>query len=537
MTENESKQSGVELKVEGPELKRPVTSQTTRLLELCEKIEVFHTPDGQQFAAVPVDQHRENWLIDSREFKSWVRREFYKKFGMAPSSFGLQEAIDTLLARAQFDGETCPVFLRMGSSKDNIYVDLANAAWEVVEISKSGWKVIKDSPIKFRRSKKMKELPSPVRGEDRSGIVRLRSFLNVESLNDFRLLVAFIVNAYNPQGPYLALVLYGEQGTAKSTTVKVIRALIDPSEIPLRREPKTSDDLLVSAQHNWVVAIDNMSFLPDWLSDDLCRLATGGGISKRSLYTNDEETVLEAKRPIILNGISEFVARGDLASRSITINLPMISEENRKCEKTFWVDFTKAHPFLLACLFDAVSMALRDEDSIVQEKKLRMADAWQWVTASEMAFGWERGEMVEAFRANQESANDAVLNGSIFYRYILELSKSGWSGTPSDLLSKLNSMRDHHDTYEKGWPNRPRGLTDHLRRINPALRIAGIEVILDGKTSGSNSERRITIGKLPKSYDAYDAKKNDVGRDVSDECDAKIPEFAFDGHKQFLNGK
>lgn len=102
---------------------------------------------------------------------------------------------------------------------------------------------------------------------------------------------------FRPTPPYLVLVLYGEQGSAKSTTTRVIRQLVGPGQSPLRSEPKEQQDLLIAARNNWVVAFDNLSHLPGWLSDAICRLSTGGGLGKRQLYTDQDEIILDAQRP------------------------------------------------------------------------------------------------------------------------------------------------------------------------------------------------------------------------------------------------
>jgi hypothetical protein len=487
------------------------TSQTAWLIHVCDNVELFHTADGETYASVTVNEHKEIWKIQGSEFRNWLRHRFYTRFKSGPSNLSLQEALCTIAAKAQFEGPEVLVHLRIAEQNGKIYVDLVNQNWEVVEICPSGWRVLKESPVKFRRSKKMKSLPYPISNPDVFCLNGLKEYLNAETDDDFKLIVAFIMNAYNPFGPYLVLILYGEQGNAKTTTAIVTRSLVDPNQVPLRKEPRDSDSLLVSAKHNWIIAVDNMSFLSDSLSDDFCRLATGGGISKRSLYTNDEETVLEAKRPLILNGISEFVSRGDLASRSVIINLPQISEKKRKREKLFWEEFRKAQPVFLGCLFNGISAALRNEGQFTLDTQERMADSWHWVTASEEAFGWKRGSIIDAFKRNKKTANEVVLNNSSVVPYIRELAAQGWCGSPTDLLSKLNAMRGANTwNVERFWPKHPKTLTDHLRRINPSLRLANIEVILDGKTAGNNSERRITIRTLPQSSDAFDAQTSGI---------------------------
>ncbi|MGK5087026.1 toprim domain-containing protein [Bdellovibrionota bacterium FG-2] len=236
-------------------------SQATLLLNLCDGIELFHTSDENGYATVPVNKHKETWALGSQGFRRWLLHKYFSTYGTAPTSQAIIDALGTLSANAQFKAEERPIFLRAGMFNGNVYVDLSNDEWEVVEISASGWSVIKDSPVRFLRKKGMLPLPRPICVTGDTSVAQLCHFLNVDSEEDFRLIVAFILSSFNPDGPFLVLVLYGEQGTAKSTTVKVIRSFVDPNSAPLRKEPKNSDDLMVSARGNWIIAIDNMSYL------------------------------------------------------------------------------------------------------------------------------------------------------------------------------------------------------------------------------------------------------------------------------------
>ena len=96
---------------------------------------------------------------------------------------------------------------------------------------------------------------------------------------------------------------------------------------------------MIAATNGWVVALDNLSKMPAWLSDALCRLATGGGLSSRALYTDAEETIFAAQRPVMINGIEELAIRGDLVDRAIVISAPPIAEQDRKPQMDFYREF------------------------------------------------------------------------------------------------------------------------------------------------------------------------------------------------------
>ena len=118
-------------------------------------------------------------------------------------------------------------------------------------------------------------------------------------MKNFTLAVAWLLAALRNEGPYPVLVLTGEQGSAKSTCARMLRALVDPSQAPLRSVPRIERDLFIAAQREHVIALDNLSGVPAWLSDALCRLSTGGAYASRELYYNDEEVVLDAICPLI----------------------------------------------------------------------------------------------------------------------------------------------------------------------------------------------------------------------------------------------
>jgi hypothetical protein len=328
----------------GREQEQEKTTQVKRLLSLGAEAELFHTPEGEPYAIVPVNGHLENWPLKSRRFRQWLLRRYYHETKGAPKNQAVQEAIGIFESRANFEGSEYPVFVRLAEKSGRIYLDLGNDAWEAVEIDLDGWRVLSEVPVKFRRARGMAPLPYPVPGGD---INDLRRFVNIATDQDWMLLAAWLVAAFRPHGPYPILVQHGEQGSAKSTTARVLRALLDPNTAPLRGEPRDLRDVMIAASNGWIISFDNLSRIPHWLSDALCRLATGGGFSTRELYTDSEEVLFDAQRPTILNGIEELASRGDLLDRALILYLPSIEEQKREPESKFWSAFEGARPTLL----------------------------------------------------------------------------------------------------------------------------------------------------------------------------------------------
>jgi hypothetical protein len=453
------------------------SAQSAKLIAYASEAELFHAPDGQAYATVTVDHHEETWPLKSKRFTQYLQRRFLEQYGKAPSAQSLTDARTTIEARAIFDGREEDVFVRVaGHRSGNVYLDLCNERWEAVEISTSGWGVLpsRDIPVKFVRKDNAAALPNPVAG---GSINLLSPLLNVATVEDFRLVVSWLIGALNPDGPYPALVLQGEQGSAKSTTVRVLRSVVDPAVEPLRAPPRDERDLAIAASGNWTPALDNLSGIRGWLPDALCRLATGGGVATRELYSDDREVIFSAKRPMILNGIDSIAVAGDLRDRSIIVELPSIPPERRRTEREFYSDLEKRRPQVLGALLDAVSVALRNRDSVTLDVVPRMADFAVWVTAAEGALEWEPGSFLAAYSSNQADATELALEDDPLAEAIKAfLTEHGeWNGTSTELMAALG--RSVSDTVRKStsWPGAPNVLSNHLKRLAPTLRQVGIE--------------------------------------------------------------
>ena len=409
----------------------------------------------------------------------------------AENAEALGAAINLIEAQALFDGEKHSVRVRVAEYEGKIYLDLCNTTWQVVEIAPTGWQVIEVSPVKFRRSGGMLPLPTPRRG---GSVDELRGFLNVDD-STWPLVIAWLVATLRPRGPYPVLALFAEQGSGKSTTGRQVRDLVDPNSAPLRAEPRDGRDLMIGANNSWCLAYDNLSHVPSWLSDALCRLSTGGGFATRELYTDQDEIIFDSQRPVMLTSIEEVATRSDLLDRCLIVWLPPIPKHLRRPEAELMREFEKARPRILGTLLDAVVGALRDLPSTKVDDLPRMADFALWATAAESALGWSQGTFMAAYNGNRESANDLALESSTLARPLLDLleERGEWSGTASELLEALESRVTDQIKRQKSWPKNGRSIAGHLKRLSPNLRAANWDVEYQRQASQRLwSIRRIT---------------------------------------------
>ena len=470
-------------------------SQADILIDLAQAAELFHAPDGTGFADIEINGHRETWAIRAKGFRRWLARSFFEATQGAPSSEALQSALNVIEAKAHFDAPERMVHVRVGGMDGRLYLDLCDETWRAVEIDTTGWRVIDNPPVRFRRAAGMQSLSMPVSG---GSVEMLRAFLNVKTDADFVLVVAWALAALRDRGPYPVIVLSGEQGSAKSTFSAILRALLDPNTAPLRALPREDRDLFIAASNGHVLAFDNVSGLPAWISDTLCRLATGGGFAVRQLYTDQDEVLFDAARPVILNGIEEIVTRPDLADRAVFLTLQPIPEERRRSETELWAAFDAERPRILDVLLDAVVEGLRRLPVTRLLKLPRMADFALWTTACESAL-WPAGTFWSAYCGNRDEAVEGVIDADPIGAAVRAMmaTRTEWTGTASDLLGALGEMAGERIVKSKTWPDGPRALAGRLRRGATFLRKIGIEIGFDREGRARTRVIRITTTPFP----------------------------------------
>jgi len=443
------------------------------LIEIGRRADLFFCND-EPYATVSVNGHFETHALNSRAFRDYLNGLYYDENGCAANKDGISQAIDNLRAIARKNGEKS-VFVRIARVNDTIYVDLCNPEYEVVRITGEGWAVVKEPSVRFIRGTGAEPLPKPERTG--TGFDDLKKLMNCKADEDFCMLTGFLIGCFSFGNPYPILCLQGEARSGKSTKTKMIKRLTDPNKADLRALPKEMRDLMISAKHNHTLAYDNLSGMSQWLSDSFCRLSTGGGFAVRAHYSDADEIIFDAKRPVILNGIEDIAQKTDLADRSISVTLDHMKEDTRLEEGVMWAEFDRMTPGILGAVFDAVSESLKNlNKTVLTEKNVRMLDFAKWIIAAEPVLPFESGFFMKAYAGNRASLVESTLQNDIVADTILQFMEKRefeeWKGTASELLTELRNI-----TVE-GLPKKPNGFSGHLRRVLPFLREVGIRVTI-----------------------------------------------------------
>ena len=435
--------------------------------------------------------------LHSSRLANKIKRMLRERTGNRVSKQLVAELIEELHEEA--DNDTLPILEvhhRVAAGENGqIFVDLRNSEHTVIEVDKEGYRrhdFAAEIPL-FYRTPGMMPLPDPVGIAPNLGL--LRDFLNLRSDGDWRLLIVFILYSLRPFGPYVILVVSGIAGSSKSTFSRLVRMLIDPSSVSTQALPKSIADLMITAKNSHLLVFDNVRKLSVELSDAFCRIATGGGYRTRTLYTDDEETLIHVTKPCILNGIDDVASQPDLVSRCILMDLPVIT--TRRTEEELNNKFAASFPAIFAGLMDTLSKTLAELDNITEAPTARMADFARFGMAVERALSWPKGSFNAAFAQNQQeqmtnSLGDDPLAAAMraLVRADMEVG-SPYVRTPTFLLQALADFVPSTKASSNAWPQTPHSLSKRLKKMEPALRACGIGIAFH-----HSANRTISVTRL-----------------------------------------
>jgi hypothetical protein len=463
-------------------------SKTQLLIQIAAQCQLFKTPDDIAYADILIDGARHTYPVRRAAFRRWLTKELYCRHQTTAGSESLQQVIDLLDAQAQ-DSETREVYIRTAQHEGRVYIDMVNERWEVVEVSPDGWRVVTDAPVRFARSDSMLSLPTPTTG---GNLADLRELVHLSDA-DWVLLLSFVVFALTPSGSKPVLMLMGEAGGGKSTLCRWLQALIDPCRAPLIKGVPDGRDMAVIASRRWLLTVDNLSYLSNNQSDDLCRLATGGGFVTRKLFTDDDATCIEYRRPAVVNAIDAVATRGDLIDRALMVEFTRIPEDKRQAEETLETKFGAIHPGIFGCLLDGMATGLRILPTTKLKRCPRMADFARFAVAAETGLGFAAGTFLTAYSGAQTNANQTAVENSPLASAIERFmgDRTEWSGTPSRLLEELGRYSPT-ESGDRTWPRSPHHLSRQINRLATILGAVGVRIA----TARTNKSKLICLERI-----------------------------------------
>lgn len=447
-----------------------------------ERLKPWRTPNGDVFVDLWVDAIRHTVPVKSEAFTGLIYMVAAQNApGKLPSGKAVEELKAYCVGTALASQRMLPAYVRVGGETNKtIWYDLGGDSHEVVKWEGGFWRICRqtgDTP-RFYRPNGM--LPQIVPDGGGNLVELLGKHVRAKP-EDIVLLAAWLVGAFKVGGPYPILIINGEQGSSKSTTTRLLRRLVDPHARDMREPPAGGRDLVAAVKNSYVLAIDNVSSLPNVLSDSLCRISTGtGALGGRALYTDSDEAAFTACRPIVLNGIPAFAEREDLVSRSINVELPSIPPHQRMDDDTFWEKFEADMPSILASIFDCVARAQMGFASVRLNEAPRMANFARWAYAG---LGEDGNKFLDAYSRNKmEAAAHTIEHNEVAQALVaLMRDKEVWYGSWSKLLADLQPLA----VVTKYWPTNSLQLRNRVIRLSEDLRKCGLEWRNNGREGGS----------------------------------------------------
>jgi hypothetical protein len=515
-----------------------VTKPEAAFQLILESCRLFRTDTSAGIALIESNGIYKPILIDSREFLLFARHLYRERHGVSLSAQQIQEARDECLSTAHFEGSPCTVYGRVGKTDDGfILIDPVWENYQILRVRPDGYDLVNSTEyetlfsggrqVLFIRQPGSLPLPFPVKGQ--GTLSDLWRFVGRPDSETWLLLISWIVSTFFVDGPFPILVLIACAGSGKSSTTTALKRVVDPHTVDKLSPPKDLRDVYAALKVSWLLTYDNISSVPQWLSDVYCRTSTGGGTLERELFTNGETHIFTGKRPMALNGINDFLHNGDILSRAILYrpNPP----ERVIPEFKLWEEFRSVEPGIFFDLLRLLSDVLRVLPSIEVDEPFRMADFCRIGKAVEKTIPDAYDiydtcdtfppSFIKSYKHNIEGGDFTAIESSPVASVLLNYLQKNkeFNGTISELLSALQEFNPDI-TKNRYFPNSSTGLGSALRKIAPNLKNIGIEINFDRDAHNRSVYLKMTekvsqpsqpdLEPIPPEEDPFPAKKPDT---------------------------
>ena len=404
----------------------------------------------------------------SKHVVALIKHRFYQIKKHMPLKKDVKDVFDVLESKARFDAPKISMFNRVGKKDEAFYYDLCDKRF--LKITSSGWAMVPAFPL-FRRYKHQQAQVEPITGGDPWEVF---NFLTIPE-EDQLLILVFLISLFIAGIAHPVLAACGDQGSAKSFLCALINRLIDPTLTERIIQPKNERDLIQTLRQKYATVLDNVSVIIQRVSDILCQVCTGGGVSYRQLYTDEGENIAQFRHVVIINSIRLPIVNADLMDRAIIIKLQRIAPENRRPEQDLWHAFNMAQPRILGGIFDTIVKAMAIYPNVKIGKLPRLADFAKWGYAIAVALGKSGEQFLEDFTRNVKHQNESVAEKNVLCQSIISLMEghSSHLGAVSEVHKELKKIVGE-DAKDETFPKLPHNMRGQLDLLRSTLQEHGI---------------------------------------------------------------
>ena len=409
--------------------------------------------------------------------------------GTEPSMKALNVVVETVLERC---GASIPTQVpyrlcrAMVERETVLCLDLGSHEWGAVIVSPSrGVQYTPLSPIPFRRPEGTKPLPIPTPDPHGRGVMDLlQEYAPLPTEEQQVLRLGFMLCCLWPVGPYPILSLTGPPESGKGYHARLIRETVDPVYAPFQGIPANERDLLLDCYQERVPVLDNISRLPGWGANALCRISTGASLKKKRMYADKARISVKVCNPLMVTSIGRVLTHADLVSRSIILELPRVPDKGRWDETDRLEEYEGVLPYVLHGLLVIIQSTLKRYPTAMEEEQSRLTPLFRLMGVAERELGWGPGTFLRAYTKNRSLGHDSILDEIPYIIAIRDIVKEAemgakagtpapyWEGTSGELMRMLKD-RVAPSLRGDDWPTSEKDLTNQLRDIAPSLEDLG----------------------------------------------------------------
>lgn len=511
----------------------PLEGDTALLLEVADLVfTVFKDEHGK--GHVFMKSNGTNVPITHSDVPKFLLYRFRQIFGRIPKPARVKETMQILEMDAEYESTQITLHNRVATHDGAFYFDMGNA--RSIRIAYDGWNVVR-SPILFRRHSHQLVQVDPVSG---GNAWKIFEFLNVKE-GDRLLLLVYIISLFIPGIPHPVFHPWGDYGSAKSFLCTVINLLCDPTSVTKMILNKKEADAIQNFYKHYVTVLDNLSEVPDWLSDLICQTCTGSSFNKRKLYTDSDDIIFTIKHCVILNGLEMLIIKPDLMQRTITMHIekPAIVRE----ESEVWTAFESSRPEILGGMLDILVKAIAIYPSLTLSNLPRMADFYKWGYAIAQSMDGKGEQFVKDYHENIKRQHEGVMHNNLLCQAVIELmdNRNEYKSTVGKTLTDLKGLASPSGA-DQSFPKDSKNLGRSLGLINQTLSGFGITYQIE-KRQGKGTP--ITILKKQKSDSSTSPDSPDQSESastssnseagVAGEAHHNIPLVEFDEDFEVVN--
>ena len=479
-----------------PKRKRSETEEENAVDTLLKDIEEEHHIFYHDRAETPYVCVAKDGIIQYMEvygsgYRNYMRYLFYERYQKAVPKDALQRVLDTLAVKAQIEGKEITPAYRCAYYEGKIFYYLADREQTVICIDENGYRVIAEAPVPFIKKQNMSEQVLPKRAKDTLKKMGMK-YWQFATPDDRILHWILLISRFIAEGSQPLIYYFGDRGSAKSTSMRLDKMIVDPSEIDIKALPKSISDAVAAVSNQYMVSFDNVSRISDELSDIFCIVATHGYYSKKMLYSNNQEFAIKLNARVSFSGITNLSTKPDLIDRMVCLKLNRIDSSNRRTEEEIMKEFQTDLPYILDKIFRILSKAIPIYNDLKLERLPRMADFAKWGYAIAEALGYGGERFLRIYENNQADLLENLVSEDSLITVLIEAMKKQnyFKGTVTELLVSLTNMAEKMEIDTRvGWARDASSLSRKLYENQSVLSMFGISV----NRGKSNGERYIEL--------------------------------------------